>query len=68
MICFCISEDGNIVERIYKFPENIVKNKSDVGVVKSSSRRSGWYEKYRETNEDELKRANDIWKDIINDD
>ena len=65
IVCFCISEDGKIVERIYKFPENIAKDKGSATIVKNSSRRSGWYEKYREKNEDELKNANDIWISII---
>lgn len=65
MVCFCISADGKIVERIYKFPENVVKNKGSATIVRNSSRRSSWYEKYRETNENELRRANEIWKEIL---
>lgn len=68
MICFCISEDGNVVERIYKFPEKIVKDKSGVQIYKNPSRGGGgWYYEYRIRNEDELKRANDIWKEVIKD-
>lgn len=64
MICFCFSKDEKIVERIYKFPENVAKIKGSATIVKNSSRRPGWYEKYREKNEGELKIANDIWKEI----
>ena len=71
MICFCISEDGQTVERIYKFPfeEEIKEKRKGVGIVKYDSTgqlyNCGWYERYREINKDELKRANKIWKGII---
>lgn len=65
MVCVCFNNDWKIVERIYKFTEKIVKNKTCAGIVKNSSKGCGWYEKYRVTNEEELKRANNIWKDII---
>lgn len=65
MICFCISKDGKTVERIYKFPWKEIMEIKSVAIVKNSSRTPGWYEKYRETNEDELKRSNDIWKEIV---
>lgn len=65
MICFCFSKDGKLVERIYKFPENIVKDRRGAGIVRNITKGRQWYEKYRVKDEDELKKANDIWKDII---
>lgn len=71
MVCICISEDGKIVERIYKFPEKIVKYKSCAGIYKYNSIGQlydrGWYEEYTVKDKDELKKANDIWKKIIGD-
>ena len=69
MVCFCISKDGNIVERIYKFPDKVIKDKKGVAIVKYNSIGQlymyGWYNKYGVKNEDELKKANEIWKKIL---
>lgn len=65
MVCFYFSEDGKIVERIYKFPENVVKNRGSVKIVKSPVKGIHWYQQYRITDEDELKKANNIWKKIV---
>lgn len=67
MVCFCISKDGKTIERIYKFPENVVKNRYGATIVKNPVRGVQWYKKYRVEDEDELKKANDIWKHIIYD-
>jgi len=68
---FCMSEDGKIIEEIYKIPfKNEIKGKrKSVTISKSRLRNSKtlyWYEKYREKDEDELKKANKIWQEIIN--
>lgn len=65
MICFCKSKDGKTIERIYKFSFDVITNKSGVSIYKSPSRGIQWYEEYRINDEDELKRANKIWKEII---
>lgn len=65
MICFCFSEDGNIVERIYIFPWKEIIEITGVTIYKNPSIRVPWYGQYRVTNEDELKKANEIWKEII---
>jgi hypothetical protein len=67
MVCFCISEDGKIIERIYIFPKKEVGNRADVLIIKNplQSRGPFWYEQYRRTDENELKKANEIWRKII---
>lgn len=65
MICFCFRQDGLTVERIYKFPEIIIKNNGSATIVKNSSRKPGRYEKYRIDTEELLNKANEIWKEII---
>lgn len=70
MVCFCLSEDGKIVERIYIFPKEEIDKRTIIGVYKSSADRWGnqkihWYEQYKVKDEELLKRANYIWKEII---
>lgn len=64
MVCFCFDKYVKTIERIYKFPDNIVKNKNSVTIIKNPSIGYPWYEEYRITDKEELKRANDIWSDI----
>lgn len=70
MVCFCISEDGKIVERIYKFPWKEIIERTGATVYKNPIDKwhnpvtPGWYVEYIKTNEDELKNANDIWKTL----
>lgn len=63
MIGFCISEDGNSVERIYKFPWKEIMRVKSISVCKNAI--CEWYKQYRVKDEDELKKANEIWKKII---
>lgn len=70
MICFCISEDEKIVERIYKFP--LIEIKRVTGIVIYKNPRDSWgnpkiarYGEYRITDENELKKANEIWTQIL---
>ena len=70
MVCFCLSKDGKIVERIYIFPKEEIDKRTIIGVYKTSTDRWGnkkihWYEQYRVKDEEELKRANSIWKAIV---
>lgn len=62
MVCFCFSKDGKIVERIYKFPKEEIIGKKYITLHEYEIHN----EKYRETNENELINANNIWKKIIN--
>lgn len=67
----CVSEDGNIVERIYKIPKNEItelRKRNSITIYKNQLRRSKtlyWYEKYRITNKEYIKEANEIWKQLI---
>jgi hypothetical protein len=71
MICFCFSENWKTVERIYKFPKKEIDERKSISIYKNPMNNAGtssiipWYEKYRVKNEDELKRANEIWKEMI---
>lgn len=70
MICFCFSKDGKIVERIYKFPLKEIMERTSAVIYKNPTDWVGdpkiaWYEKYRVKNEDELKKANEIWIQIL---
>lgn len=65
MVCFCFSEDWEIIERIYRpLWEEIMRVKG-ITVYKNPIYVIPWYEKYRVTDEDELKKANDIWAQIL---
>ena len=70
MICFCFSKDGKIVERIYKFPLKEIMERTGAVIYKNPTDWVGdpkitWYEKYRVKNEDELKKTNEIWIQIL---
>jgi hypothetical protein len=72
MVCFCISKDGNTVERIYRFLlKDIIENeRTGAYICKNPTNAHGnlivsCYEEYREKNEDELKSANRIWARIL---
>lgn len=66
MVLYCASYDGKIIERIYRIPKNEI-DVSSISIYKNASekRYTPWYEKYRIKDEKELKKANDIWKNII---
>lgn len=70
LIFYCASKDGKKIERLYEFPEEEVVNRKGITIMKNPTDSLGrsiisWYVKYRITDEEELKRINDIWKDII---
>lgn len=61
LIFYCISEDGKTIERIYIFPKEEIKV-SSIGIYENSPR---IFEKYRVTDSDVLKKANELWKEVI---
>lgn len=69
LFLFCISEDGKIVERVYEIPEKEVNNVVKIKIVKYRKNgllyEDGWYEKYRLKDEKEMKKINEIWKKIL---
>lgn len=66
MILWCMSKDGEYVEIGYIIPKIEIDKRQSVAIVKDNSRSPGWYEKYSITDEELLKKANEIWKEIIN--
>lgn len=68
MVCYCISKDGKRIERIYKIPLWKITERKSIGIYKYDIRRipyeDGWYEQYRVTDEEELKKANEIYQKI----
>lgn len=65
MICFCKSNDGNTIERIYRFPCNVIKERKSISIVKNPSRGVQWYEEYMIKDMEELKRANEMLQGIL---
>ena len=65
MICYCISRDGKIIERIYIFPKEEIIKRKNIAIIKNPSKGRLWYEKYRIIDEEMIKKANDIWNNII---
>lgn len=65
MICWCASKDGKTIERGYIIPKNEIDKRRSIGIVKDPRTWPVWYEQYRITNEKELKKINEIWKQIL---
>lgn len=66
LVTYCISSDGRIIERIYIFPLKEAIKRKTISIVKNLTYKNcGWYEQYRVTDEEVLKKANDIWKDLM---
>lgn len=73
IILFCLSEDRKIIEEIYKIPfeAEIKEKRKSITISKNrlrSSKTLYWYEQYRVTDEEELKRANKIYQTILSHD
>lgn len=65
MILWCVSQDGRIIERLYIIPKKETDKRSSIAIYNNPSR-GQWYEKYRVTDKELLKKANDIWYKITN--
>lgn len=66
IFCVCKNKDRTIIERIYKIPELQIKYKrKGISIYKNPSRGVPWYEQYRVKDEEYIKKANEIWKKII---
>lgn len=63
MVCICKNKNGNIIERIYIFPSEVIKEMKNINIKNNNI--SNWVEQYRVTDEDVLKIANKLWKRII---
>lgn len=72
-ILWCASEDGYIIERAYIIPKKEINNRSIIKILKEPKDRHGnslipWYENYRLKDEEEMKKINDVWKKILEQD
>ena len=66
MVCFCFSEDGKIVERIYIFSKKEIERVKGISIYENPSKGGQQNEQYRRTDKDELKKANEILRCINN--
>jgi len=64
-ILWCISEDGLNVERGYIVPKIEIEEGKSITIVKDPSKGYQWYESYRITDKELLKKANEAWRKII---
>lgn len=77
LIFYCTSKNGKDIERIYIFPKSEIDTRKSITIYKNPSQGSiyydskekpyisGWYEKYRISDEETIKRVNKTWKKII---
>lgn len=65
MIFFCKNKDRKIVEEIYKIPHWEMIGRKSIGIYKDMPRRVRWYEQYRVKDPGEIKRANELWQKIL---
>jgi hypothetical protein len=74
IICYCTNKDGKIIERIYIIPKKEIKDKRTcISIYKNPTdshgdHKTSWYDKYRIIDEETIKKVNDIWKKIIEED
>ncbi len=64
MVCYCTNKDGKIIERIYIIHNYEINGRKSITIYVNHT--DQWYEQYRVKNEEELKKANEIWKEINN--
>lgn len=70
MVLYCISKDGTYVESIYTIPKeeifNLETGESRTAItITNIGNPKTWYEKYRVTNEETLRKVSEIWKQIL---
>ena len=69
MICWCVSDDGETIERGYIIPKKEIIKTTYISIVKNPVRRGSsitpWYEQYRIKDDNILRKINEIWKEII---
>lgn len=65
MIFWCMNEDGEYIEMGYIIPKKEINVRRSVTILKDPATWPPWYDKYRMRDEEELKKINDIWMDII---
>lgn len=70
LIFYCISIDGKIIERIYIIPKEDILKTTSIHITKNPTDSRGnpitqKYEKYRVIDKDLMRRANDVWRKIL---
>lgn len=65
MICYCVNNDGKTIERIYIFPKKVIVKFKGISIICNTKYRCGWYEQYRVKNENIVRKVNEIWKKIL---
>lgn len=63
LIFYCINRDEKI-ERIYIFPKEEISKQKIISIIKNSSKGVQWYEAYRVTEEDEIRKIDKIFQDV----
>ena len=64
MILWCVSEHGDIIERGYIIPKKEINKRQGIEIIKDPRTWPPWYEKYRITDEETIKKVNEIWNKI----
>lgn len=69
LILYCFNKDGKTIERIYTIPKKECLDRTTIGIYKNPTNNFGrpiipWYEQYRISDEDIIKKVNNIWKKI----
>ncbi len=65
MILWCVNDSGDIIEREYIISKKEINKRQTITIVKDPIKGIQWYEKYRVTDEDMLRKVNEIWKKIV---
>ncbi len=63
LVFYCVSEDGNTIERVYIIPKYEIIKRKCISACKNTC--NAWYEKYKVSEEEDLKNANKFWDEII---
>lgn len=65
LIFHCFSSDGMIHCMTYVIHKTELINHTSITIYKNNPNRYPWFEQYRITNEDEITKIEEIWKNII---
>jgi len=61
-----MSKDGLFVERVYIIPKKEIDIRKHITITKNLSKNYfPWFNKYRFTDKEEIKKINRIWKEIL---
>lgn len=63
MVYFCLSKDGKIIDRIYKFPSWEIMKRKSISIYNNENEH--WYDEYRIEDPDKLRKVNETWQKIL---